>query len=169
MSPTCLSQRVTVPSVTDSPRAGIFTARARHRPRAGAAAAAGAARGGRRRRGRRRPGAGAGRGRRAPAAWAGAAAARPAGREPCRRVLAVAGDHRELGADLGRLVLADHDPGQHAGGGRRDLGVDLVGGDLEQRLVDLDPVALLLEPAGDGALGDALAQPGHGDRYRHVN
>jgi hypothetical protein len=42
--------------------------------------------------------------------------------------------------------------------GRRDLGVDLVGGDLEQRLVDLDGVADLLQPAGDGAFGDALAQ-----------
>ena len=50
-----------------------------------------------------------------------------------------------------------------AGDGRGDLGVDLVGGDLEQRLVDLDLVALGLEPAGDGALGDGLAQRGHRD------
>ena len=82
--------------------------------------------------------------------------------------LALAGDDGQLAADLGGLVLADHDPAQHARRGGRDLGVDLVGRDLEQRLVDLDGVALLLEPAGDGALGDALAEPGHGDRYRHV-
>ena len=49
-------------------------------------------------------------------------------------------------------------------GGRGDLGVDLVGGDLEQWLVGVDLVALLLEPAGDGALGHALAERGHGDR-----
>ena len=51
--------------------------------------------------------------------------------------LAVA-DHREIGADLGGLVLRDQDLLEHAGDRRRDLGVDLVGGDLEQRLVDLD-------------------------------
>ena len=49
----------------------------------------------------------------------------------------------------------DLDLQQRAGDRRRDLGVDLVGGDLEQRLVDRDLVADLLEPAGDGALGDA--------------
>src|SRR5699024_7336841 len=46
------------------------------------------------------------------------------------------------------------------GGG--DLGVDLVGRDLEQGLVDVDGLAHRLEPAGDGALGDGLAQCGHG-------
>src|SRR5699024_2259699 len=51
-----------------------------------------------------------------------------------------------------------------AGQGRGDLGVDLVGGDLEEALVDLDGVALLLEPLGDGALGDGFAEFGH----RHV-
>ena len=53
---------------------------------------------------------------------------------------------------------------QGAGDRGRDLGVDLVGGDLEQRLVDLDRVALGLEPAGDGALGDGLAERRHGHR-----
>ena len=60
-----------------------------------------------------------------------------------------------------RYDLGDEDPLDGAGDRRRDLGVDLVGGHLEQRLVDLDLVADLLEPAGDGALGDALAQGGH--------
>ena len=53
----------------------------------------------------------------------------------------------------------------HAGDGRGHLGVDLVGGDLEQRLVGLDVVADLLEPAGDRAFGDRLPQLGH----RHVH
>ena len=74
---------------------------------------------------------------------------------------AVAGpDDGELGADLDGLVLLDLDLLQRARHGGGDLGVDLVGGDLEQRLVDRDLVADLLEPAGDRALGDRLAQRG---------
>src|SRR5437899_2757597 len=68
------------------------------------------------------------------------------------------------GADLGRLVLLDQDLQQGARHGRGDLGVDLVGGHLQQRLVGLDALADRLEPAGDGALGDALAECGQ----RHV-
>src|SRR5690348_6923187 len=90
------------------------------------------------------------------------------GRVRCRRGTGTAlVDHRQLDADLDGLVLADADRGQRAGRGRRDLGVDLVGGHLEQRLVGLDPLALLLEPAGDGALGDALAETWHRDGDRH--
>ncbi len=81
--------------------------------------------------------------------------------------VAVPADDGELGADVDGLVLGHQDPGQHAGGGRRDLGVDLVGRDLEEGLVDLDLLTLLLEPSGDRALGDALAQGGHGDGRRH--
>src|SRR3712207_9087942 len=44
---------------------------------------------------------------------------------------------------------------------RSDLGVDLVGRHLEQGLVDGDRVADLLEPTGDGSLGDALAERRH--------
>ena len=43
------------------------------------------------------------------------------------------------------------------------FGIDLVGGHLEQNLVLRHLVARLLEPAGDGSLGDGLAQLGHGD------
>ena len=85
------------------------------------------------------------------------------------RVVGAAGlglvtDHRQHGADLDGVVLVDLDLHQRAGHGGGDLGVDLVGGDLEQRLVDRDLVTDLLQPAGDGALGDRLAQRGQGDR-----
>ena len=72
-------------------------------------------------------------------------------------------DHRQLGADLDGLVLLDLDLQQGARDGRGDLGVDLVGGDLEQRLVHGDLVADRLQPAGDGALGDGLAERGERD------
>ncbi len=44
---------------------------------------------------------------------------------------------------------------------RRHLGVDLVGRDLEQRLVERDLVALLLEPLQDRSLDDGLAELRH--------
>src|SRR5699024_9689036 len=72
-------------------------------------------------------------------------------------------DDGEGGADVDGLVLLGHDLLQGAGDGGGDLGVDLVGGDLEQGLVDLDGVADGLEPLGDGALGDGLAEFGHDD------
>ena len=72
-------------------------------------------------------------------------------------------DDRELGADLDGLVLLGLDLEQRARDRGGDLGVDLVGGDLEQRLVDRDLVADLLQPAGDGALGDGLTERGEGD------
>ena len=102
--------------------------------------------------------------RRAAAGAAGPAAGVRGGAGGRRAVLV---DHRELGADRDRLVLGDGDAAQDPGHRRGDLGVDLVGGDLEQRLVRLHPLALLLQPAGDGALGDALAELGHGYGDRH--
>ena len=58
-----------------------------------------------------------------------------------------------------------HEDLRHGAGDRRgDLGVDLVGGDLEQRLVALDRVALVLEPFQDRAFDDRLAELGHLDR-----
>src|SRR5690606_27786594 len=76
-------------------------------------------------------------------------------------------DHGEVGADLHGLVLLDEDLLEHARDGRRDLGVDLVGRDLEQRLVDGDGVADRLEPTGDGAFGDGLAEGRHLHVLRH--
>jgi hypothetical protein len=49
----------------------------------------------------------------------------------------------------------------------RDLGVDLVGRDLEQALVGLDRVTDLLEPAGDRSLGDALSERGEDHGCAH--
>src|SRR5262249_38500028 len=76
-------------------------------------------------------------------------------------------DDRELSPDRDRLVLGDRDAAQDTRSGGGYLGVHLVGGDLEQRFVRLYALALLLEPARDGALGDALAELGHGYRDRH--
>ena len=66
---------------------------------------------------------------RAPAA--GSAAARAAPR--------LAADPREHRPDLDRLALLDEDLRDDARAGARHLGVDLVGRDLEQRLVGLRP------------------------------
>ena len=44
-----------------------------------------------------------------------------------------------------------------------DLGVDLVGGDLDDRVALVDLVALGDAPLEDGALGDRLTHLGHGD------
>ena len=70
-------------------------------------------------------------------------------------------DDREVGADRHRVVLLDEDLLQRAGHRRGDLGVDLVGRHLEQRLVDLDGVADPLEPARHGPFGDGLAERRH--------
>jgi hypothetical protein len=59
--------------------------------------------------------------------------------------------------DLDGVALGEVD--LHDGAGRRsgDLGIDLVGRDLDDRLVDLDRVTFLLVPLEDGPLGDRLA------------
>ena len=72
-------------------------------------------------------------------------------------------EHGQAGADRDRLALRHQDLNEVATGGGRHLGVDLVGGHLEDELVGRDLVADLLEPPGDRALGDRLAQLRHGD------
>ena len=52
---------------------------------------------------------------------------------------------------------------EHAGGRRRHLDRHLVGLELDQRLVDRDRIARLLEPLADGRLGHRFAERGHAD------
>ena len=85
----------------------------------------------------------------------------------CGGLRAGLADGGQGGADGDGLVLGDEDLGERAGERRRDLGVHLVGGDLEQRLVERDGVTDGLEPAGHGALGHALAESGHQHGVRH--
>ena len=88
----------------------------------------------------------------------------PAPRQPRRpRLLARLADQRHHLRTGDRLAFLVADLEHHAGGRAGDLGVHLVGGDLEQRLVALDLVADLDQPLGDRALGDRLAHLGHHD------
>ena len=69
------------------------------------------------------------------------------------------------------LVRLDREAGHRAGGRRRDLGIDLVGRDLDQGVALLDPVADRDVPLEDGSLGHRLAHLGHrhfeGRGFRH--
>ena len=93
-----------------------------------------------------RRGGGLGRGRR------GAAVAGGAGGEPADDL-----------ADRHGVARLGEDLGQGPGRGRRHLGVDLVGRDLDDRLVGLDAVADRLAPLEHGALGHGLAHLRHDD------
>ena len=104
---------------------------------------------GRGRGGRRQPAVAAGRAS-APQPAAGAVAAR------------VAVDDGQGHAHVDRVALLDQDGREDAVGRGGHLGVDLVGGHLEQRLVTGDRVADRLEPLGDGPLGHGLAELRHG-------
>ena len=76
---------------------------------------------------------------------------------------------RDLGqrlADLHGLVGLLEDLHDRPARGRGDLGVDLVGRDLDHGLALLDGVALLLVPLEHGALGHRLAHLGHRQRDR---
>ena len=74
-------------------------------------------------------------------------------------------DPSHQGLNRHRLPFIDQDLGQDPGARSGDLRVDFVGRDLEHRLVSLDRIAKLLEPLGQGALGNGLAHLGH----HHVN
>jgi hypothetical protein len=81
---------------------------------------------------------------------------------PHRR-LAARVDRGEGRAHRRRLALRHQDALDHPSRGRRDLGVDLVGRDLEQRLIARDFFAHTLQPACHGAFGDGLTHLRHGD------
>jgi hypothetical protein len=72
-----------------------------------------------------------------------------------------------LTAHLDDVVLLRIDFQEHAGDRGRNLGVHLVGTDLQQRLVDGYRVSDLLEPSGDRAFDNALAERRHRDWNRH--
>ena len=74
-------------------------------------------------------------------------------------------DLRQRGADRYRLACLREDLQQFAAGGRRDFSVNLVGGDLNQRFAFSHRVARLLQPLGDGPLGDRLTHLGQGDLH----
>ena len=69
----------------------------------------------------------------------------------------------EHASHLNRLIGFRGDVYKRSGHRRRNLGIDLVGGDLDQRLVSLDPVTDLLQPTQDRAFGNRLPHLGHGD------
>ena len=67
------------------------------------------------------------------------------------------------GADGNRVSFICSNLGQRSRNWRRDFGVDLVGGDFEQRLVCRDGVTDLLEPPCDRSFGHGLAELRKGD------
>ena len=83
---------------------------------------------------------------------------------PARPVLA---DHDEHRPDRDDLALGDEDPRDLPGRRRRDLDRRLVGLDLDERIVLGDLLALRDEPAGDLALGQALAEVGQLELVGH--
>ena len=156
----------------------------------GTHASVGIARGGRRGGGRRGGGCGRGRGafrtfRLARRRRIGSRSVRPVGagfggRSRCRGLFGRGGfllrrrglsrcaaglllglDHGDLGVVRDGGAFLGEDLLEHARERRRHLGVDLVGDDLEERLVLRDRIARLLQPLADRPLGHALAELGH--------
>ena len=82
--------------------------------------------------------------------------------------LALGTDHRHDRVDRHRLPHLCADLSQHTTGRRRDLGVDLVGRDLEERLIPVNGLANLLDPAHDRTLGDGFTHLGHQHIGRHL-
>jgi hypothetical protein len=63
------------------------------------------------------------------------------------------------------LAFLDQDLGEYAGAHGLHFGVDLVGGNLEDRLVALDRITNLLEPFCQRAFGERFAHRGHENVY----
>ena len=78
-------------------------------------------------------------------------------------------DHSHDGADGRDVAGRNANFGQHAGRGRRHFHRNLVGLDLEQIVARLDLFAGRLEPLGDLALGDGLAELRHQDVHGRVS
>ena len=155
MSPLVTRPSLPVPATAAGSIAG-FAGDAAHRRRQ---RRVGSSRFGRRRRGD-------GRQRRlAAVATAGAAFGswRLCGRSRRRRGAAARRDGAEQCADRDGVAVLGGDFRQHAGGRRRHFDRHLVGFEFDQRLVDGDRVAWLLEPLADGRFGHGLAQRGYLD------
>ena len=144
-SPTATVQPSTVPSVTDSPAAGVTMSTIAAPP---AAPLGGVS---------------------APRSGAAASAARPAATPGVRPARALRSRPAAISASSAPTVTTSpsggEDPHERAARGRRDLGVDLVGRDLDDRLVGGDALALGPVPLEDRSLGHRIAHPGH--HYRH--
>ncbi len=82
-----------------------------------------------------------------------------------RRNGALVAEHRQARAHVDGVAFGHQDLRDHTRDGRGHLGVDLVGRDLEQRLVGIDVLAHALQPARDRAFRDRLPELGH----RHVH
>src|SRR6185312_10914925 len=67
-------------------------------------------------------------------------------------------DLSEQRTDRDRLAILCRDLAERAGGRCRDLDRNLVGFKLDQRFIDRNGIARLLEPATDGGLGDGFAE-----------
>ena len=74
-------------------------------------------------------------------------------------------DPRQHDPNVDRRIDVHQDLGHDAGNGRRHLGVDLVGRDLANRLLGLDPVSDLGAPGDDRTLGHRDAHL----RHRHID
>ena len=79
-------------------------------------------------------------------------------RRPISRAFFDPAHHR---ADRHRLAFFHQHFFQHAGRGRRNLGVHFVGRNLKQRLIAIHVLPGLLQPLGQGAFHDAFAHLGH--------
>src|SRR5215213_2420616 len=78
-------------------------------------------------------------------------------------------DLSDRGSDSYRLAWLYEDLGQRPAGRAWDLDVDLVGGDLPDRLVGLDRVAGLPAPFDDGPLRNGDTQMRHQHLHRRFS
>ena len=70
-------------------------------------------------------------------------------------------DLPEQRADRDGFAILGDDVAERACGRGRDFDGDLVGLELDQRLIDRDGVAGLLEPTADGGFGHGFAERRH--------
>ena len=109
-----------------------------------------------------------------PSGFAGQAAAGPLSRRqpvrarPRRGFAPESSMTPEHFADLHVGAVLVIDPAQHAGFRRRDLEVDLVGFELDERIAGRDDVAGLLQPARHARIDDRLADFGNDDICWHA-